>query len=540
MLAAMDTSAPLHAVEAAPDLRFESATAFRLPAQAIVVPPSKGVTDWPAGSARIFGQLEVAGGGADGAVLDIEDQPDMGSYRFCIGREGTCHDLGLGVTGGKLHLISDADFYQIRQRSFIFQTRDYTAQRMEVSATLPSSGLQVHQEAVVHPPEGVPDCSDYPTDDSERFGCLMLGELLPEASARSDIATLRAALPDKMAQPKGNYQLVFAEEFSGDLDGDGSDPMCAHGFPRLTPEVLDPLVWSYQDNCDRVDSNNDPLYAVRDGHLELAMVRNSRPPELSSEGKVAFKYGYLEMKYTISLIRDIEYSNLATTLGEYYKPTWNSVHKYGVTIGNLEEFLTYTELEINFSEYVASSLRDVSHQYRNWHPVIYDEDIVPLRTNKDFLFCHANSGKPEAISLYLPDDGCSGPNATMTVIKGVEWTPRGYRTHYKVEGSSGAFQVLRKENIVVLVRPVTSDPGGEVEFEDGWRVVDRDSYFEFVDPADPDTVLEQAGVSHIPSALHFENHGWPSNANIRGFVKIDHVRVYQPVNRYADMEPVYQ
>ena len=77
-----------------------------------------------------------------------------------------------------------------------------------MSATLPFSGLQVHQEIVVQPPDGVPDCSDYPDDDVERCTCLMLRESLPEQPERTDITTLRAGLPDK---------LMFAEDFDGDL-----------------------------------------------------------------------------------------------------------------------------------------------------------------------------------------------------------------------------------------------------------------------------------------------------------------------------------
>ena len=57
------------------------------------------------------------------------------------------------------------------------------------------------------------------------------------------------------------------------------------------------------------------------------------------------------------------------------------------------------------------------------------------------------------------------------------------------------------------------------------------------------TLLDQFVVSHVPLPITIGTWGWLNRGNhpyIRTRMKIDFIRVWQPENHYADMDPVYQ
>ena len=74
----------------------------------------------------------------------------------------------------------------------------------------------------------------------------------------------------------------------------------------------------------------------------------------------------------------------------------------------------------------------------------------------------------------------------------------------------------------------------------------RDSFFEFLEPGDPESVLMQFAIAHSPLSVHFGAWGGFGDHETAGVerttvrMKIDYVRVFQPRDRYADMEPVYE
>ena len=59
-----------------------------------------------------------------------------------------------------------------------------------------------------------PDCSDYPTRNEDRFRCYYTREY--EAAAfREPAPELLAGLPGQLVQDREQYEVVFAEEFTG-------------------------------------------------------------------------------------------------------------------------------------------------------------------------------------------------------------------------------------------------------------------------------------------------------------------------------------
>ena len=72
---------------------------------------------------------------------------------------------------------------------------------------------------------------------------------------------------------------------------------------------------------------------------------------------------------------------------------------------------------------------------------------------------------------------------------------------------------------------------------------DKDGFFEYLVPGDTGSLLDQVGVAHVPLPLHLSTWSFmvkERHPYIRRHLTFDHVRVWQPENHYADMEPVYQ
>ena len=493
---------------------------------------------------RFFGLLQVTEEDAGEATLEVADAPDLGSYQFCLwGQEGHCPDLALRVTNGLLHATGDfTDVTWNRglkwsgRGQLLVPTNDFPDHRLEVSATLPS-GLQVHQDILVRRPESTPECGDYPDADADRFLCLSGAELLPDHAERAELVD---DLPDKLVQPKANYKLVFAEEFDGDVDGDGADPMCEHGFPKIDETVLDTRLWSFPtDNCDTRGSNNQPMVTVRDGHYEMAATKDFGSGGLNSHGKFAFKYGYVEIKYTIDILPKPDgWQNTAIILGDIRRGIWNAHSKYGIEADSYEKLSKFAPHEVDLVEFITTTPRDVWHQYINWYPFVFHENIVPVRSTKSLRFCGNQTG---SIRIDLPNNGCR-TDGVVTITKGYEWTPRGYRNFYRVHGLHDEMQVVHRKWISVQIRPFSFNEGEPVTVGNAQTVTGtaRDAYFELLDADDEDTLLEQVAIGHLPYSLDLIAWGYPRNSEVRSALKLDYIRVFQPVDRYADMEPVYQ
>ena len=478
--------------------------------------------DWPEATAT-FGSTHFAKvstydrSGSLDLSLAVEGQPDSSDYEFCQSA-AACGDVNVRVTsGGLLYLHVPRNI-----RNLFSYLGDFPRQRVELSASDADSGLKVYREVLVGPSPAAAGCEDYGDNTPEAYTCLFLRELKPPPP---DSSVGTNSLPDELVQDASNYSLVFAEEF----DGVSAADECVDGL-----STLDGGVWDYYDACDVVDSRGEPCGNVVDGALVMgdsglctsALIPPSDSFQLGSYGKFHFKYGYVELKYTVNVDRwPNVYSNHNIVLWTRGKRLPFLRDRFGVAVRDWEDYLKNTETEIDILEYDANSRVEVAHQYGgNWGRQV--SGLTPTRSNKYIYYCSAN-----AISL-ISRSSCRG-DETFTVTRGIEWTPRGYRTFVKVDGVHDDLIVVPKDKIEVQTNyPYRKTLTGTA----------RDEYFEYLDPEDTDTLLEQVAIAHtpLPIALGVWGYLGTNHPYIRTRMKIDYIRVWQPDNLYTDMEPAYQ
>ena len=464
-----------------------------------------------------FGEV-TTGEREDGLDLSfaVEGQPDPSGYRICK-TQRTCNDVAVAVTpGGVLYL------YQKELSSdYIVYAGDFPRLPVELSASDADSGLKVYREVMVGPPPAVSGCEDYSDNTPEAYTCIFLRELLPSEVTGVDEATLRTGLPG-LVQADANYNLVFSEEFNG-------TPPDGTGCINNGLSTLDDALWSYLDPCVLVDSRGESCGDIADGALIIANAWRCYAL-VTTRGKVQAKYGYWEMKYTFNVdswtgITNVSNYNIIMSGGgdDYH------FDRYGVEIQGWEDYLTNKAVEIDIFEYIPGNRVDVAHQYGNWTSTYREDILIPIRSHKLSYYCSQNT-----ISIITNPNACSSSD-TFTVTRGIEWTPRGYRTFIKVDGLHDNLTVVPKDKIVVHTKPYRRT----VLVLTGAA---RDRYFEYVDPADINTLLEQVVVSHVPLPIHANAWGNTNSRHpyIRTRMKIDYIRLWQPENHYTDMEPVYQ
>ena len=493
-------------------------------------------TTWPT---RHFAQVEAVG--PDGTApadltFAVEALPDKAAHSYCRRGESTCQDIEIRARAdtGLLYVGIDRPYRggpDPREHAM----NDYPAQRMEISAE-DADGLKVYRDVLVKPSAKRPDCTDFGADDADRFGCLFLREDLPQETAATT-AALRAALPAELVQPAAEYGLIFAEEFDGNADETHSG--CHDGL-----RTLDADVWNHDDDpCAEVDSRGVACGNVENGYYYMGLAKGCRAG-INTLGHFAYRYGYLEVKYTVDLSAwSYWYHNTAFVVGSGGSELIHRHDRYGIGVASYGDLLRTVETEVDIFEYVSANRYDIFHQYVNWKPLVVRADMEPRRTIKMYQYCRFDNIKYRGIR-FEPSTGCTKQDQ-VTVTKGVEWTPRGYRTFVKVDGVHEDFMVLPKSHIEVEYRAASTSASGEVTIAaesdvSTYEGTERDRFFEFLDSGDPDSVLEQVGVSHMPLHLGMAAWGAPGNSWIATKMRIQYIRVFQPANLYADMDPVYQ
>ena len=450
----------------------------------------------------------------------VEGQPSPSGYQFCAS-SWSCRDVSVQVTSGGLLYLQQPTGALFQHAYFA----DFPTLPVELSATDSATELKVYREVLVGPPSEVTGCDDYGDNTPEAYTCMFLRELLPsEPPTGVSESTLRASLPG-LVQNADNYKLVFSEEFDSTPPA-ANDAGCSDGLSTLDNEI-----WNYYDACDLVDSRSQTCGNVVGGELVFGhSARCMGGFLLASRGKLHAKYGYIEIKYSFN--RDawegptnynfILYNAGGNTLRYHYD-------QYGVEVQDWEDYLTNIDTEIDIFEHIGARAFDVSHQYANWWRRIRHPDLHPTRTYKQSHYCSTRAKS----FVTNPDLPCES-NETFTITRGVEWTPRGYRTFIKVDGFQDEMIVVPKEKIDVEVQAPGSD----------WWLSGsaKDPYFEYVDPKDPDTILEQVAIAHAPLPINanvWGNLRW-NQSYVRTWMKIDYIRVWQPEDHYSNMEPVYQ
>ena len=485
--------------------------------------------------ANYFAQVVTAE--RDGASLDltfaVEGQSDASTYRTCHHDEG-CTDVTVRATPDGL-LYLHADRSSASGRVYFTHLGGFAPRAVELSAADADSSLKVYREVVVDPPAEAAGCEDYGGGTPDAFTCLFLRELMPpgQAAAAAE-AALRAKLP-KLVQDSANYRLVFAEEFNGtppDADANG----CRDGL-----STLDADVWNYFDACTNVDSRGESCGNVGNGGYTMAAAGTCKPgvagpfvsSDLNTSGHLHMKYGYIEFAYTFNIDQWLGiYYNYTTLLNLRGHRLADLRDQYGVEIENWEDHLKHSGVEVDFFE--MSGNWDVSHQYANWSVRDLPETLLPLQAQKWVDFCQIDGGRGIVPNPGARNNSCESTDS-CTVTRGVEWTPRGYRTYIWVHGLQEGLTLMPKDKIGIFqfrdddVRAVTSSK--------------KSQFFENLVRGDASTLLEQAGIAHVPMPLYLTTWGFMVDENqpyIRRRLTFDYVRVWQPENHYSDMEPVYQ
>ncbi len=494
--------------------------------------------------ARFFGEVTVVE--REGSSLDlsfaVEGQSEGVFHQACGSGEG-CNDVIVRVTPeGVLYLYWPLGSQDVRVSNAYFG--GFASRAVEVSASDGGSPLKVYREVVVDPPGEAAGCEDYDGGTPEAFTCLFMRELLPSGQAAAvDEAALRAKLP-KLVQDRANYGLVFAEEFNG------TPPLADANGCRDGMSTLDPGVWSYYDACDDVDSKGEPCGNVGDGGFTMGVFSSCGFSGLvgyllGTHGHLHMKYGYIETRYTFNIDqwRDV-YQNYNMILNVASGGLHYLRDQYGVKLENWEDYLKSSQVEIDIFESPSTPSPtiqlDVSHQYANWSDPDIPDILKPTRAAKFTQYCSKPATTSEWGIVNNPKT-CTNSD-TFTVTRGVEWTPRGYRTYIWVHGIQGGLTLLPKDHITVQ------------EMRNGVALVLgsaslRSRFFENLVADDASTLLEKVGVSHIPMPIYINVWGWMvrpkegekgMHPHIRRRYTFDYVRIWKPENHYADMEPVYQ
>lgn len=453
----------------------------------------------------------------------VEGQHDPAGYQFCD--HTPCEDVNVKVTSAGMLYLHRWHHEALPQTQFGYFA-DFPTRTVELSAADADTDLKVYREVLVGPPTSVTGCEDYGENNPDAFTCLFLREVIPEGVGGSNEATLRASLPG-LVQDTSDYSLVFAEEFDGTPPAANSAG-CSDGL-----STLDNDVWNYRETChsDFLDSRGEPCGNVVDGHLVIANSGNCSFG-LTSAGKFHVKYGYVEVKFNVNMHKWHAYSNYYIILFNREMKLRYLLDRYGVEMKDWEDFLTNLDIEIDLVEYDVGSRAFIGHQYGDYHYTLANPGTPPTWSSKWYTLCGGSS------ILRNPNLPCRS-NDTFTVTLGTEWTPRGYRTFVKVDEFQDMI-VVPKDRIDVNVKPIV---GNTVGWQRTLRGAEKDRYFEYVDPTDTDTLLEQVAVSHVPLPIDIGTWGWMNprwHPYIKTRMKIDYIRVWQPDNDYSDMEPVYQ
>ena len=461
----------------------------------------------------------------DGSGLDlsfaVEGQAGP-SFQTCHPDHG-CTDVMIGVTPEGLLYLRDRWLEAGTNRAYL---GGFERRAVELSAADADSGLKVYREVAVESPPAPGGCTDYADRTPEAFTCLFLRELLPAGQAASvDEAALRAKLP-KLVQDSANYRLVFAEEFNGTppaADANG----CKDGL-----STLDADVWNFGDACDHVDSRGETCGNVANGGFTMGVAGTCPGFLIHTGGLLHMKYGYVEFRYTFNLDHwQAVYDNFNLILHAGGSRLGGQRERYGIEVNDWEDHLKTTEVEIDIFEHTNGI--GSTGQYANIFKL--DPELTPVSTSAQVHFCRRIS----AVSPFAVAEGhrfCKDADS-FTVTRGFEWTPRGYRTFVKIDGTHNDF-VLAPQNKIYVTRHYAD---GTIRVRGDFRAADQ--YFEYLVPGDNGSLLQMAGVGHVPLPLNVNVWSFleaDKHPYIRRRMTFDYVRVWQPENHYADMEPVYQ
>ncbi len=365
-------------------------------------------------------------------------------------------------------------------------------------------------------------------------------EILPAGWQNNTLTPQQIASLPNLTKPKSDYRLVFAEEFDYPLT-DGSNGL----------ENLDRNIWNVGLSASGKEPGSDRYCRqIKDGKLEYGYSYDCRGTGFSTKHKVEYRYGYIEIKAFFPLVKNTDdyYANFATVLWSRYGRTGGAIDNDGVFTGlepipvvDIRSYLKAGNYEMDIFEYVTKDRRSYSHWY-----AAYDEKY------------RAQINEP-AVRIDRITDFCSQPNKSLrrdiynlsscgskqvdshqpqkeryvAYTRGIEWTPRGYREFYRYE-TEYPFERGAKLN-----RPL------ETVGSDVYRLMNQlyhkvYNIAAYLHDEDTQDQLLEVAVLYQPVYLGLETWGYPPHDDHKiGYrqVKYDYIRLYKPVNNYADAEP---
>ncbi len=497
---------------------------------------------------RIFSVLSAQQADAASLTFAVEGQSGD-SYEYCASATNcgpvqvrVKEDTGGLILGGDLDLPTSSNGVVRRGPLRQMQSRfeDFPPQRVEVSV---QSGQQkVYQEVRVTAPADVPDCRDYPELNEDRYRCYFTRETGREAFKVAN-SPLVAELPGQLVQDRGEYELVFAEEFNGSYQPYNTyADNCDRGLAEL-----DQRKWNYRLKLCRSDPQTEPKPCeyLADGSLHIS-VTGQCGTTITARGLVEPKYGYVEIRYTVGTRAPPDRPNYNVVIGGgSSRAHAHLLRSHNLNLDSLERLLTLVPyVEIDFFEYLAQSREVISHQYRNWAYPAYSqhESVRPMLTYKLRYYCSGSL--------------CRDPGR-LTITEGMEWTPGGYLFLRRIHGRDDVLKIIPNDFFsatrVYESSGRHSDGNWRIGFGNhrslvydtsGGAIEQSKQYFVQLDPNDDAFYLEAVGISHAPSSI--STGGWNQTANEdrpltnESELTIDYIRVFQPRNRYADMEPLHQ
>ena len=488
---------------------------------------------------RYFGMPSITRENVDDDDLSfaVDGLPDKSTYQFCwyagIVRDidaTRCGDLEVKMLEGNGWLFLYADHgttstsRKWRASPYLY---DYPTQRMELSSADSNSGLRVFKDVFVRPPANTKDCSDYPLPNRDRYNCLFNAEQLPPApDVGADEDLLHESL--RLEQSNDNYGLVFREEFDTDDTKTGCENLA----------TLDSSVWAHSpDSCHILDTNGNTCESMNNGAYRISISFGCRPRGLGTRGNFELKYGYIEIQFTLRIVSYSIFINHNIVLGTSRHGRNMSLKKYNVPVDNIEQLTTNVDIEIDFIECRNAKRFCISHQYTNRPPIPYFSDVPQLRTVKYIRLCQTSSSHHSFSTPDCPTSSTEPFDLEMTITKGVEWTPRGYQTFAKAEGTGDGDDFIPIKKSGIRTQCYTDD-----DLSSFFGAL-RNSFFEELDPVHANFVREQLGTSHVPSPISvgvWQQGISEANSTNEIWMEINYIRIFQPEDKYASMEPVYK
>ena len=371
-----------------------------------------------------------------------------------------------------------------------------------------SDGNTATENITILPADPGKDCSGKTAGSLDKWICKNTQPIYTDQTFTTKQSHIDS-LPDGLSYEKSKYEIVFEDDFLGTGD----------------MRSLNDKLWfsNREENLCGASISNSNL------HMEISD-RCRKVFYINTEGKFEYIYGYFEVKFTNVMNKALKtrrfnviswgrYSTLdeiaKSTLGGYATMLFEHICDGNDRVAKVSRYTSILGIEMDIFEFVS-----------NWRQAHFVFHYGNAYEGND---CHNPGGIDSGM---WPFDHTFGsypqtpwPKSVSYKI-GFEWTPKGYKIfRNNRRGSPYAAYTGEFQHYGVHTRNNT----------DLYRYLDAGSVGDYI----------QEGISHAPQniliAFFIDNANTvsiPPEEN--SIMSIDYIRVYQPRNRYSDMDKVYK